>query len=129
MPGCSAGRLGVLAGLIRSSVVLQAGLPLEGMNLYNNGFSGGLVAIVLYPVLQSVVKRRRPVLIEEDLFAIFEEMRPQSPEELPPKERRLRKDRRSGLDRRVSREDWPGEERRSGRERRSGKDRRSKRDP
>ena len=119
---------GILAGLLHSSVVLQAGLPLEGMNLYNNGFSGGLVAIVLYPVLQSVVKRRRPVLVEEDLFAMFEEVTPQSPEELPQKERRLRKDRRSGRDRRVSQEEWPGEERRSGRERRSGKDRRSERD-
>lgn len=119
---------GVLAGLIHSSVVLQAGLPLEGMNLYNNGFSGGLVAIVLYPILQTVVKNRRPVLVEEDLFAMFEEMRPQSPEELPQKERRLRKDRRSGKDRRVSQEDWPGEERRSGRERRSGKERRSPKD-
>ena len=116
---------GVLAGLIHSSVVLQAGLPLEGMNLYNNGFSGGLVAIVLYPILQTVVKNRRPVLMEEDLFAMFEDMGPQSPEELPPKERRTRRDRRSGRDRRVSREDWPGGERRSGRERRSGEDRRS----
>ena len=118
---------GVLAGLIHSSVVLQAGLPLEGMNLYNNGFSGGLVAIVLYPILETVVKNRRPVLVEEDLFAMFEEMRPQSPEELPQKERRLRKDRRSGRDRRVSQEDWPGEERRSGKERRTGKDRRAER--
>ena len=116
---------GVLAGLLHSSVVLQAGLPLEGMNLYNNGFSGGLVAIVLYPILQTVVKSRRPVLMEEDLFAMFEEATPQSPDELPKKERRLRRDRRSGKDRRVSQEDWPGEERRSGRERRSGKDRRS----
>ena len=64
---------GVLAGLLHSSVVLQAGLPLEGMNLYNNGFSGGLVAIVLYPILTSLVKRRRPVLMEEDLFAMFDE--------------------------------------------------------
>ena len=116
---------GVLAGLIHSSVVLQAGLPLEGMNLYNNGFSGGLVAIVLYPILTSLVKRRRPILKEEDLFAIFEEVAPQAPEELPSKmERRRAGDRRSGLDRRVSREAWAGEERRSGRERRSGKDRR-----
>lgn len=77
---------GVLAGLIHSSVVLQAGLPLEGMNLYNNGFSGGLVAIVLYPILTSLVKRRRPVLLEEDLFAMFEEVAPQAPEQLPGKD-------------------------------------------
>lgn len=74
---------GVLAGLIHSSVVLQAGLPLEGMNLYNNGFSGGLVAIVLYPILTALVKRRRPVLMEEDLFAIFAQDDPQPPEQLP----------------------------------------------
>ena len=78
---------GVLAGLIHSSVVLHAGLPLEGMNLYNNGFSGGLVAIVLYPILTSLVKRRRPVLMEEDLFAMFDEDAPQSPDELPGRER------------------------------------------
>ena len=116
---------GVLAGLLHSSVVLQAGLPLEGMNLYNNGFSGGLVAIVLYPILTSLVKRRRPVLLEEDLFAMFEEDAPQSPDELPGKERRILEDRRSGTDRRVSQEPWDGPERRSGTDRRSGADRRT----
>ncbi|MBD5134094.1 MAG: DUF1576 domain-containing protein [Clostridiales bacterium] len=115
---------GVLAGLLHSSVVLQAGLPLEGMNLYNNGFSGGLVAIVLYPVLESLVKSRRPVLMEEDLFAMFASDAPQPPEELPPKERRLGKDRRSGKERRVRTGAWAGEERRSGKDRRSGADRR-----
>ena len=119
---------GVLAGLIHSSVVLQAGLPLEGMNLYNNGFSGGLVAIVLYPILSTVVKARRPVLTEEDLFAIFEENAPQRPEDLPGKERRLGKDRRSGKDRRVIKEGWSGEERRSGKERRSSEDRRARKE-
>lgn len=78
---------GVLAGLIHSSVVLQAGLPLEGMNLYNNGFSGGLIAIVLYPVLTALVQRRRPVLEEEDLFAMFEQETPQTLEDLPHEER------------------------------------------
>lgn len=76
---------GVLAGLIHSSVVLQAGLPLEGMNLYNNGFSGGLIAIVLYPILTSLVERRRPVLMDEDLFAMFSSNAPQVPGELPGK--------------------------------------------
>ena len=77
---------GVLAGLLHSSVVLQAGLPLEGMNLYNNGFSGGLVAIVLYPILTALVKHRRPVLMEEDLFAVFDQDEPQPPEQLPGRE-------------------------------------------
>lgn len=116
---------GVLAGLIHSSVVLQAGLPLEGMNLYNNGFSGGLVAIVLYPILVSLVEHRRPVLMEEDLYAMFESDVPQSPEALPGKERRIDQDRRSGTDRREGEQVWTGEEYRSGKDRRSGGDRRS----
>ncbi len=116
---------GVLAGLLHSSVVLQAGLPLEGMNLYNNGFSGGLVAIVLYPILTSLVKSRRPVLMEEDLFAIFASDAPQRPEELPGKERRLGKDRRSGNERRAKKQERDGEERRSGKDRRTAEDRRT----
>lgn len=67
---------GVLAGFLHSSVVLYAGLPLEGMNLYNNGFSGGLIAIVLYPVLTSLVRHRKPVLQDEDYFDTFEEDTP-----------------------------------------------------
>ncbi len=110
---------GMLAGLLHSSVVLQAGLPLEGMNLYNNGFSGGLVAIVLYPILTSLVKSRRPVLMEEDLFAMFASDAPQRPEELPGKERRLGKDRRSGNERRAKKQERDGEERRSGKDRRT----------
>ena len=56
------------------------------MNLYNNGFSGGLVAIVLYPILTALVKHRRPVLMEEDLFAVFDQDEPQPPEQLPGRE-------------------------------------------
>ena len=71
---------GVVAGLIHSAVVLQAGLPLEGMNLYNNGFSAGLVALVLYPVITSLFRHRRPTLQDEDLFEIYENDTPQSQE-------------------------------------------------
>ena len=71
---------GVVAGLIHSAVVLQAGLPLEGMNLYNNGFSAGLVALVLYPVITSLFRHRRPTLQDEDLFEIYEDDTPQSQE-------------------------------------------------
>lgn len=73
---------GILAGLIHSAVVLQAGLPLEGMNLYHNGFSGGLVALVLYPVITSLYRHRRPMLQNEDLFQIYEDDTPQSCEQL-----------------------------------------------
>lgn len=73
---------GLLAGLLHSAVVLQAGLPLEGMNLYNNGFSGGLVALVLYPVITSLYRHRRPVLQNEDLFETYENDTPQPQEQL-----------------------------------------------
>lgn len=53
---------GVLAGFLHSSVVLTTGRTLMGMNLYNNGFSGGLVAIVLYPTIMAIARHRRPVL-------------------------------------------------------------------
>jgi len=33
-----------------------------------NGFSGGLVAIVLYPILTSLVKHRRPVQKRKNFF-------------------------------------------------------------
>ena len=62
---------GILAGFIHSSVVLHAGLPLEGMNLYNNGFSGGLIAMVLYPVLTALVRHRKPVFQDEEYYDAF----------------------------------------------------------
>ena len=49
---------GVLAGFLHSSVVLYTGTPVAGMNLYNNGFAGGIVAIFMVPVIQSVRDRR-----------------------------------------------------------------------
>jgi len=70
---------GVLAGFLHSSVVLHTGTAVEGINLYNNGFSGGLIAIVLYPVITAAVRRRAPVLQDEDYFENFEEDSPIAP--------------------------------------------------
>lgn len=57
-----AGRFGIVPGLIagylHSSVALNVGLINSGMNLYNNGFAGGLVAMVVVPVVQSFIDRR-----------------------------------------------------------------------
>ena len=75
---------GILAGFLHSSVVLYTGSPVAGMNLYNNGFSGGLVAIVLYPAILAIARRRKPVLQEEDYFDQLEGDRPVMPPE--PKE-------------------------------------------
>ena len=49
------------------------------MNLYNNGFSGGLIAIVLYPTIMAIARHRKPVLQEEDYFDQLEGDRPVIP--------------------------------------------------
>lgn len=49
---------GLLAGFLHSSVSLNVGIVYGGMNLYNNGFAGGIVAIFLVPVIQSIMDRR-----------------------------------------------------------------------
>ena len=64
---------GVLAGFIHSALVLTTSDPVAGVNLYNNGFSGGLVAVVLYPTLTSIVRHRRPTLQDEDYYDLFED--------------------------------------------------------
>ena len=57
-----AGKFGVIAGLIagflHSSVALNVSVVYSGMNLYNNGFAGGLVAMFLVPVIQSFLDRK-----------------------------------------------------------------------
>ena len=70
---------GVLAGFLHSSVVLYTGSPVAGMNLYNNGFSGGLIAIVLYPAIIAIARRRKPVLQEMDYFDQLEHDEPITP--------------------------------------------------
>ena len=44
---------GIIAGVLHYAVVMNVGSVYAGMNLYNNGFAGGLVAILLVPLLQS----------------------------------------------------------------------------
>ena len=53
-----AGEFGIIAGFLHSSVALNVGIVYGGMNLYNNGFAGGLVAMFLVPVIQSICDRR-----------------------------------------------------------------------
>ena len=67
---------GILAGFIHSALVLQTGGPVAGLNLYNNGFSGGLIAIVLYPTITAIVRHRRPALRDADYYDLFEETTP-----------------------------------------------------
>ena len=49
---------------------------MAGLNLYNNGFSGGLIAIVLYPTITAIARKRRPTLQDEDYYDLFEESAP-----------------------------------------------------
>ena len=67
---------GVLAGFIHSALVLQTGGPVAGLNLYNNGFSGGLIAIVLYPTVTAIARHRNPKLRDQDYYDLFEESDP-----------------------------------------------------
>ena len=49
---------GVAAGALHSSVVLNVGVLYGGLNLYNNGFSAGLVCIVLLPLIQALRREK-----------------------------------------------------------------------
>ena len=44
---------GVAAGFLHLAVVMSVASVHGGLNLYNNGFSGGIVAMMLLPVLES----------------------------------------------------------------------------
>ena len=48
--------VGIAAGFIHLSVVMNVGFLHGGINLYNNGFSGGIVASVLIPVIDAFNK-------------------------------------------------------------------------
>ncbi len=50
--------IGIIAGFIHSSVVLNVGVLHGGMNLYNNGFAGGIVAAVMIPLIEAFGRRK-----------------------------------------------------------------------
>lgn len=70
---------GVIAGVFHSAVVLSTSIPVGGMNLYNNGFSGGLVAIFLYPIILAVINRRKATVQDEDYFDAVQHDEPIDP--------------------------------------------------
>lgn len=49
---------GIIASFINSSVVMNSGQLHLGMNLYNTGFSTGIVASVMVPILQKFINKR-----------------------------------------------------------------------
>ena len=70
---------GILAGFIHSALVLQTSGPVAGLNLYNNGFSGGLIAIVFYPIITAIGRHRRPAIQDEEYYDQFFEDAPINP--------------------------------------------------
>jgi hypothetical protein len=50
---------GVLAGILHMSLVTNIGFLHAGMNLYNNGFSGGFIAAVLCPLFDAMISIRQ----------------------------------------------------------------------
>lgn len=47
---------GIIAGFLHMALVFNIGIVHGGVNLYNNGFSGGFVAAILVPILQEYKK-------------------------------------------------------------------------
>ncbi len=50
---------GMVAGFLNSSVALCSGVLHGGMNLYNTGFSAGIVAAFLVPLMEVLSRKRR----------------------------------------------------------------------
>ena len=50
---------GIIAGFLHAAVVLAVGAPCGGYNLYNNGFSAGLVALVMVALIQGISHKWR----------------------------------------------------------------------
>ncbi|MBP1581529.1 MAG: DUF1576 domain-containing protein, partial [Oscillospiraceae bacterium] len=52
-------KYGIVAGFLHSSMVLSIGVFHGGLNLYNNGFSAGMVALILIPLIESIQGEKR----------------------------------------------------------------------
>ena len=51
--------LGMLAGMLHAAIVMCTAQMYGGLNLYNNGFSAGWVAIIMVPALESFMRDAR----------------------------------------------------------------------
>ena len=49
---------GIIAGFLHTCMVMNIGYLHAGLNLYNNGFSGGLIAIILLPIITNLRKEK-----------------------------------------------------------------------
>ena len=64
---------GIIAGFIHSALVLQTSGPVSGLNLYNNGFSAGLIAIVIVPVAVAIFNHHLPKIRDASFFEVLED--------------------------------------------------------
>lgn len=58
---------GIAAGMLHTSIVMSTGDLYSGLNLYNNGFSAGFVAIIMVPLLESFKNYSRKSVIGDKL--------------------------------------------------------------
>lgn len=49
---------GIIAGVLHLFIVMNVGYLHGGLNLYNNGFAGGIVAIIMLPVLEALKEEK-----------------------------------------------------------------------
>ena len=56
---------GLIVGFVHTSMVLNIDVLHGGLNLYNNGFSGGLVAMMIIPLLDLSKQLRRKTAVEQ----------------------------------------------------------------
>ncbi|MBR4955593.1 MAG: DUF1576 domain-containing protein, partial [Clostridia bacterium] len=61
------------AGFLHLAVVMRSGIQAQGANLYNNGFAGGVIAIVLYPLITSIFLRHKPFFRQIEWMDTFED--------------------------------------------------------
>lgn len=57
---------GVLVGFIHSSMALNTGILHAGLNLYNNGFSAGILALIIVPIIETFKKHRDQFVIKRE---------------------------------------------------------------
>ena len=57
---------GLLVGFIHSSMALNTGILHAGLNLYNNGFSAGILALIIVPIIETFKKHREQFVIKRE---------------------------------------------------------------
>lgn len=56
---------GIIAGILHMAVTMNLSYLHGGMNLYNNGFSGGFIAAALVPLINSLILRKKPEKVSD----------------------------------------------------------------